>query len=106
MQKKIRVVLADDHPMVMGGFAMALAEQGIEVVAQARTPEEAIRAFQDLAPDVAILDTRFGEQLTGLDVARQLLKAAPQARIVFLTQFDQDSLVKEAYRIGARAFLT
>jgi DNA-binding NarL/FixJ family response regulator len=104
--EKIRVLLADDHPIVMGGFAMSLAAHGIEVAGQARTPEEALSAYQALAPDVAILDIRFGDTLTGLDVARQILKTAPQARIIFLTQFDQDSLVKEAYRLGARAFLT
>jgi two-component system invasion response regulator UvrY len=104
--EKIKVLLADDHPVVMGGFAMALAGFGIDVVGQARTPAEAVEAYHALAPDVAILDMRFGEQMTGMDVARQILATAPQARIVFLTQFDQDALVKEAYRIGARALVT
>ena len=106
MQKKTRVLLADDHPIVMEGFAMSLAAHDIEVAGQARTPEEAVRAFHALAPDVAIFDIRFGESLTGLDAARQVLKEHPDARIIFLTQFDQDSLIKEAYRVGARAFLT
>jgi len=69
--KKIRVLLADDHPIVMTGFAMSLEGQGLEVVAQARTPAEALAQFQQLKPDVAVLDIRFGEQLTGLDVARR-----------------------------------
>jgi len=103
---KIKVMLADDHPVVMGGFAMALAGFGVEVVGQARTPTEAVEAYQALAPDVAILDMRFGEQMTGLDAARQILAVAPKAHIIFLTQFDQDALVKEAYRIGARALVT
>jgi two-component system, NarL family, invasion response regulator UvrY len=103
---RIRVMLADDHPIVMGGFAMSLAAPDIEVVAQARTPEEAIETFHAERPDVLILDIRFGEQLTGLDVARRLLADTPDARIVFLTQFDQDSLIKECYRIGGRAFIT
>ncbi|HEY0587374.1 MAG TPA: response regulator transcription factor, partial [Pseudoduganella sp.] len=91
---KIKVLLADDHPVVMGGFAMALASFGVEVVGQARTPAEAVEAYQALAPDVAILDMRFGEQMTGLDAARQILAVAPKAHIIFLTQFDQDALVK------------
>ena len=103
---RIRVMLADDHPIVMGGFAMSLAAPDIEVVAQARSPEEAIETFDAQRPDVLILDIRFGDQLTGLDVARELLGAMPAARIVFLTQFDQDSLIKECYRIGGRAFIT
>ena len=92
--------------MVMDGFALSLQGHEIEVAGRSRTAEEAVSAFQQLEPDVAILDIRFGEQLTGLDVARQILRAHPAARIIFLTQFDQYSLIKEAYRLGARAFLT
>jgi DNA-binding NarL/FixJ family response regulator len=103
---KIRVMLADDHPIVMTGFAMSLQGQGLEVVAQARTPEEALERFQQLRPDVIVLDIRFGEQLTGLDVAKRILAQAPAAAIVFLSQFDQDSLIKETYRLGGRAFMT
>ncbi|MBV7535651.1 response regulator transcription factor [Duganella sp. sic0402] len=102
----IRVMLADDHPIVMTGFAMSLQGQGLDVVAQARTPEEALAQFQQLQPDVIVLDIRFGEQLTGLDVAKQILAQTPSAAIVFLSQFDQDSLIKETYRLGGRAFMT
>ena len=104
--KKIRVMLADDHPIVMTGFAMSLTGQGLDVVAQARTPEEALEQHQQLAPDVIVLDIRFGDQLTGLDVAKQILARSPAAAIVFLSQFDQDSLIKETYRLGGRAFMT
>ncbi|GJI94461.1 DNA-binding response regulator [Duganella caerulea] len=99
-------MLADDHPIVMTGFAMSLEGQGLHVVAQARTPEEALEQYQRHKPDVAVLDIRFGDQLTGLDVARQILAHAPDAAIVFLSQFDQDSLIKETYRLGGRAFMT
>ncbi len=104
--KKIRVMLADDHPIVMTGFAMSLEGQGLDVVAQARTPEEALAQYQQLQPDVIVLDIRFGEQMTGLDVAKQILAQTPAAAIVFLSQFDQDSLIKETYRLGGRAFMT
>nr|WP_175048174.1 response regulator transcription factor [Duganella vulcania] len=99
-------MLADDHPIVMTGFAMSLEGQGLHVVAQARTPEEALEQYQRHKPDVAVLDLRFGDQLTGLDVAKQILAQAPDAAIVFLSQFDQDSLIKETYRLGGRAFMT
>ncbi|QJD89149.1 response regulator transcription factor [Duganella dendranthematis] len=104
--KKIRVMLADDHPIVMTGFAMSLQGQGLDVVAQARTPAEALAQYQELKPDVIVLDIRFGEQLTGLDVAKQILAQTPSAAVVFLSQFDQDSLIKETYRLGGRAFMT
>jgi len=105
-QKKIRVMLADDHPIVMTGFAMSLEAQDLDVVAQARSPEDALAQFQQHRPDVIVLDLRFGEQLTGLDVAKQILAHAPNAAIVFLSQFDQDALIKETYRLGGRAFMT
>ena len=104
--RAIRVMLADDHPIVMTGFAMSLAGVGMDVVGQARSPEEAAALYAELKPDVLVLDIRFGTELTGLDAARSLLAAYPAASIVFLTQFDQDSLIKEAYRLGARAFVT
>ncbi|HEX5341973.1 MAG TPA: response regulator transcription factor, partial [Duganella sp.] len=88
------------------GFAMSLEGQGLEVVAQARTPDEALAQYRQLQPDVVVLDIRFGEQLTGLDVAKQILAQTPSAAIVFLSQFDQDSLIKETYRLGGRAFMT
>jgi DNA-binding NarL/FixJ family response regulator len=90
----------------MTGFAMSLEGQGLEVVAQARTPDEALAQYRQLQPDVIVLDIRFGEQMTGLDVAKQILADTPSAAIVFLSQFDQDSLIKETYRLGGRAFMT
>ncbi|MES2298694.1 MAG: response regulator transcription factor [Pseudomonadota bacterium] len=102
----IRVLLADDHPIVMTGFAMSLEGFGMDVVGQAKTPEEAAAMYAALAPDVLVLDIRFGTELTGLDAAQEVLKTFPDAQIVFLSQFDQDSLIKETYRLGARAFVT
>ena len=104
--EQIRVLLADDHPIVMAGFAMSLQGQGIAVIGQAKTPQEAIDQYNDLQPDAAIVDIRFGEQLSGFDVARTLLQQHPAARIIFLSQFDQDGFIKQAYSLGGRAFVT
>ncbi len=103
---KIRVCLADDHPIVMKGFAMSLESEGMEVVGLAKTPQEAISMYRQMHPDVMVLDIRFGAELTGMDAAKEILQAQPHANIVFLSQFDQDALIKETYRIGARAFVT
>ncbi|MFZ6643871.1 response regulator [Undibacterium sp. TC4M20W] len=106
MQNGIRVLLADDHPIVMTGFAMSLGSLGITVLGQARTPQEAFEQYAALKPDVVILDIRFGADLTGLDAARDILAQFADAKIIFLSQFDQDALIKEAYRLGAKAFVT
>lgn len=102
----IRVVLADDHPIVMTGFAMSLAAEGMEVVGQAKTPIEAVQQFFATQADVIVLDIRFGAEMTGLDAAKQILEKQAHAQIVFLSQFDQDALIKETYRLGAKAFVT
>jgi DNA-binding NarL/FixJ family response regulator len=105
-KKSIRVLLADDHPLIMTGFAMALSDHGVEVVGQAVTPEEAVEKYLTLIPDVLVLDIRFGITRTGLDAAKDVLCKFPNANIVFLSQFDQDTLIKESYRVGGRAFVT
>jgi two-component system, NarL family, invasion response regulator UvrY len=100
----IRVLLADDHPLLIAGFAMALKGLGVEVVGQARTPGEAIDQFRSLRPDVLVLDIRFGGRSTGLDAAKAAKAEFPDAKIIFLSQFDADSLITEGYR--GYAFIT
>jgi DNA-binding NarL/FixJ family response regulator len=102
----VRVCLADDHPLLMTGFAQALADHGVEVVGKSKTPDEAVAQCQKLAPDVMVLDIRFGTHKSGLDAAREILASDPQAKIVFLTQFDSDNLITEAYKLGGFAFVT
>lgn len=105
-KEAIRVLLADDHPIVRTGFSMSLASFGIKVVGEAKSPDEVIKMYPTLLPDVVVLDIRFGVKQTGLDVAKEILRQHPGAKIVLLSQFDQDSLIKETYKIGARAFVT
>lgn len=103
---KIRVLLADDHPIVMAGFALSLGSMGIEVIGEVTTPNEAIESYEKLKPDVLMIDLRFGEKLTGLDGAKTILDRHPDAKILFLSQFDQDALIKQTYSIGGKGFLT
>ena len=104
--KPIRVMLADDHPIVMTGFAMSLEAAGMQVVGQAKTPSEAAALYAAQRPDVAVLDMRFGTELTGMDAAQAILKSDPSAKIVFLSQFDQDSLIKEKLGVHRQASIT
>lgn len=104
--KSIGVLIADDHPMIIEGLVSALKREGVHRVADAGTTAEVIPQFERSRPDVVVLDIRFGEAMTGLDVARDLLSRHPDARIVFYSQFDQDEIIKEAYRLGGMAFVT
>ncbi len=102
----IRVLIADDHPLIVEGLATALARFGISVVAHVHAANELLAAYDRAAPDVVVLDIRFGEAASGLDAARAVLAKHPQAAIVFYSQFDQDELVREAYRLGGLGFVT
>jgi two-component system invasion response regulator UvrY len=73
-------MLADDHPIVMTGFAMSLGAQGMEVVGQAKTPSEAVAHVRRAEAGRAVLDIRFGTELTGMDAAQNILKADPRRR--------------------------
>lgn len=103
---QVRVMIADDHPLIIEGLSAALNRLGLIVVGQVETTAAVIPTFVETKPDVLVLDVRFGPGPTGLDVARELLAEAPSARIVFYSQFDQDEVVREAYRLGGAAFIT
>lgn len=99
------VLLADDHQIVRTGIATALTKSGIRVVGQAKAAEEVLPLYMELRPDVVLLDIRFGERMTGFDVAASLLQADRNVRIVFCSQFDQYTLIKRCYAEGAFAFV-
>lgn len=106
-QRKITVILVDDHPLLRKGFTAALADfPDITVASATGDIEEAFRAYQRLKPDVVVLDLIFGGKRTGLDAIKSLLEIDPAAKVVVLTQFDQDNLIREAYKVGAMAFIT
>lgn len=102
----IKVLLADDHPLILEGVRNALTKQGMKVVAEVTTAADVLPGMNKHRPDVAVLDVRFGPGPTGLDVARELLTQQPSARIVFYSQFDQDEVIRDAYRLGGAAFVT
>lgn len=104
--KPVRVLIADDHPLIIEGLTMALRRHGIEVVGATTTTKNVLTSYAECNPDVLVLDVRFGEPVSGLDVARDAIRTHPDARIVFYSQFDQDEIVREAYRIGGAAFIT
>jgi DNA-binding NarL/FixJ family response regulator len=101
----IRVVLADDHPVVRAGLAALLSSlDGIEVVATASTGREAIREIVASRPDVAVLDLQMPE-LDGISAIRELARVAPEVAVLVLTMFDDDDSVFAAMRAGARGYL-
>lgn len=104
--EKITVLLADDHKIVINGFSVMLAQYGIDVIGTVNEANELVALYEKLSPDVLVLDIRFGDRKSGLDIAKEILQKTPSAKIIFLSQFDQDGLIKEAYNMGALAYLT
>jgi DNA-binding NarL/FixJ family response regulator len=101
----IRVLVADDQPMVRAGFRMLLAdEEDIDVVAEASSGLEAVQEAARVRPTVVLMDIRM-PRLDGLEATRRILAADEAARILILTTFDLDEYIYEALRAGASGFV-
>src|SRR5438270_2738022 len=103
---RIRVLIADDHPVFRYGLrALLLAEATLmEVVGEATTGEEAIALAAKSLPDVILMDVNM-PGLNGIEATRRILSATPQVGILMLTMFDDDESVFAAMRAGARGYL-
>jgi DNA-binding NarL/FixJ family response regulator len=105
----IRVLLADDQPLVLAGLRTILeAEPDIEIVGEAQDGRTAVTLAHELRPDLVLMDIRM-PQLDGLAATRQLTVDTSNdeepIRVVVLTTFDLDEYVYEALRAGASGFL-
>jgi DNA-binding NarL/FixJ family response regulator len=101
----IRVVLADDHPVVRAGLAALLTSlPGIDVVGVASTGREAVREVITSRPHVAVLDLQMPD-LDGFAATRELARSAPDTAVLVLTMFEDDDSVFAAMRAGARGYL-
>lgn len=103
--RTIRVFLADDHTLVRQGIKTLLElAGGFDIVGEAPDGQEALTLIGQTQPDVALLDIRM-PRLTGLEVLRALPLQSPRTAALLLTTFDEDAVVLEAVRSGARGFL-
>jgi DNA-binding NarL/FixJ family response regulator len=102
----VRLVVADDHPVVRDGFAELLSTQpDFEVVGVAADGAEAVRVASERKPDVVIMDVRM-PMMDGIEATRRLTELAdPAPRVLVLTTFDLDVYVYAALRAGASGFL-
>jgi DNA-binding NarL/FixJ family response regulator len=100
----LRVVIADDHPVYREGLAQMLRECGIEVVEQVPNGEAAIRAVEEKAPNVVVVDLTM-PGLSGLETTRRLSEQAPASRVVMLSASAQEADVADAILAGASGFL-
>jgi two-component system, NarL family, response regulator len=105
MKPRVRVVLADDHPVVRDGLAAMVNQQpDMEVVGEAGDGEEAIALYEQHRPDVLVLDLRMPKR-DGVAVVQQLLEVDPKARVLIMTTYDGDEDIFQCLSQGAKGYL-
>lgn len=98
------VIVVDDHPVFRHGLVALLAEDGIDVLAQAGTMAEALAAVEAHRPDVVIMDLHLPDG-SGVEATRQIIAAYPTTRLLVLTMDGTDAATLAALRAGARGYL-
>lgn len=103
--RRIRVMLVDDHRVVREGFAVLLGlQKDIAVVGQAGSGRESVALYRQLQPDVTLMDLSLPD-IDGVSAIRLIRQEFPDACIAVLTTFDNDERILEAVRNGARTYL-
>jgi len=105
MTRAIRVILADDHPVVRRGLAAIVdIEDDIEVVGEAENGEEAVALVHRLQPDVVLMDLQM-PVLDGVAAIKRIRAEAPQVNVIVLTTFADDDYIYQGVAAGARGYL-
>lgn len=101
----VRVLIADDHPMVRSGLHQILESAGdIDVVGEAGTGDEAIRATGELRPDVVLMDLRMPD-LDGVAATAEIRRRHPEVHVLVVTTYDSDADIYAAIDAGATGYL-
>jgi len=104
-EKKIRVLLAEDHTLVRQGFRRILEDDPrITVVGEASTGLSAIQLAKDVRPDVVVMDLAMPE-LGGLEASAEILKDLPDTKILILSMYSNDAYVRKAFELGAKGYI-
>jgi len=100
----VRLLLADDHSIFRQSLCVLLQQEGFEVVGEASAGPEAVKIAETLRPDVAILDYSM-PGMNGIEVARELQKAAPDTQTILLTAREDNASAIEALRAGMHGYV-
>jgi DNA-binding NarL/FixJ family response regulator len=105
MTAQVRVVVADDHPIVRGGLrALIETSAGIELVGEATNGDEAVEVTQRLRPDVVLMDLAMPGR-NGIEATREIVAKGWASAVLILTMFTDDESIFAAMRAGARGYL-
>ncbi len=103
--ESMKVLIADDHPVVMEGLSAMLSRQpDIEVVGEAENGKECVEKTRKLRPDIVLMDLRMPE-MDGVEAMRQIAATNPEVRFIVLTTYDNDEYIFKGIEAGARAYL-
>ncbi len=100
----IKLLLADDHEIVRHGLAAVFKDSSVRIVGAAASSDEAIRLARKLKPDVVLLDVRMADK-DGIEAIRKIRGAAPAAKVVMLSAFDNPTYVARSLSAGAHDYL-
>jgi DNA-binding NarL/FixJ family response regulator len=102
---KIKVMIADDHPVVREGLsAMLNKEPDIQVVGEAENGAEAVKKASEFQPEIVLMDLRMPE-VDGVEAMRQIRAKNPEMKFIVLTTYDNDEYIFKGIEAGARAYL-
>ncbi len=105
MSDNVRVMIVDDHTIVRAGLRKMLdTEVGLEVIAEAENGKEAVKIAEQVKPDLVLLDIAMPE-MGGVETISALRKILPEIKIIILSMYSKDSIVREALRAGAQAYI-
>ena len=103
--KKINVLVVDDHPLMRVGIAAIIdARPGMTTVAQAGSGEEAVELYERHLPDITMMDLRL-PRMSGVHTIRSIRRTHPQARFVVLTTYEGDEDIHQALEAGAQGYI-
>ena len=104
-ERKIRVLCVDDHPLMRVGIVAAIRyESDMDVAGEASTGREAIQLFQEVEPDITLMDLRLPD-ISGIDALIAIRAKSPSARVIVLTTFEGDAEIQRALAAGAQSYL-
>ena len=105
MKDKLKIIVADDHPLLMQGLIYILQKnENFSIIGQALNGREALNLIRELKPDIAILDVQM-PKMDGFEVTKLVMKEKLATKIIFLTMFKDEEFIKKVFDLGIKGYV-